>query len=121
MGLPIDRCHEPCPSVIPNTDQPRLHLRPLSPDPVLPTMLAQSRLLLPGVCHGGEARAASPDGRHHQSQLWWVCHPMVLLLGYSKITGGFRVIAPFTPPLLKYNCWYFIMTIGLEFSLELEI
>ena len=35
-GLPIDRCHEPCPSVIPNADQPRLQLRPLSPDPVLP-------------------------------------------------------------------------------------
>ena len=25
-GLSIDRCHEPCPSVIPNTDQPRLQL-----------------------------------------------------------------------------------------------
>ena len=22
-GLFLDRCHEPCPSVIPNTDQPR--------------------------------------------------------------------------------------------------
>ena len=27
---------EPCPSVIPNTDQPRLQPRPLIPDPVLP-------------------------------------------------------------------------------------
>ena len=35
-GLFLDRCHGPCPSVIPNTDQPRLQLRPLSPDPVLP-------------------------------------------------------------------------------------
>ena len=35
-GLPIDRCHEPCPSVIPNTDQPRLQPIPPSPDPVLP-------------------------------------------------------------------------------------
>ena len=35
-GLSIDRCLKPCPSVIPNTDQPRLQLRPLSPDPVLP-------------------------------------------------------------------------------------
>ena len=31
-GLFLDRC----PSVIPNTDQPRLQLRPPSPDPVLP-------------------------------------------------------------------------------------
>ena len=35
-GLFLDRCHEPCPSVIPNTDQPRLQPRPPSPDPVLP-------------------------------------------------------------------------------------
>ena len=35
-GLFLDRCHEPCPGAIPNTDQPRLQLRPLSPDPVLP-------------------------------------------------------------------------------------
>ena len=34
-GLSIDRCHEPCPSVIPNTGQLRLQLSPPSPDPVL--------------------------------------------------------------------------------------
>ena len=33
---------------------------------VTPTM-AQSRLLLPGACQQGEARAASPDGSLHQS------------------------------------------------------
>ena len=35
-GLILDRCHKPCPSVIPNTDQPRLQLRPLSLDLMLP-------------------------------------------------------------------------------------
>ena len=96
-GLPIDRCHEPCPSVIPNTDQPRLQPRPLSPDRSVTSMLAQSRLLLSGVCHGGEAKAASPDGRHHQSQLWWVCViQWCCFWVIPKITGGFRVIAHFT-------------------------
>ena len=32
-GLVLDRCHEPCPSVIPKTDQPRLNQ---DPDLVLP-------------------------------------------------------------------------------------
>ena len=45
----------------------------------------------------------------------------VALWVISKITGGFRVIAPFTPPFIKYNCWYFIRTIGLEFSFKFEI
>ena len=35
-GLILDRCHEPCPSAIPNTDQPRLQLRPPSLDLMLP-------------------------------------------------------------------------------------
>ena len=35
-GLFLDRCHEPCPSAIPNTDQPRLQLRPLSLNLMLP-------------------------------------------------------------------------------------
>ena len=81
-GLSLDRCHEPCPSVIPNTDQPRLNwdlwvstwcylntspIKTLEPWPsVIPT-LVKSRLLLLGVFHSGEAKAASPDGRLHQS------------------------------------------------------
>ena len=32
----------------------------------------------------GEAETASPDGRHHQFQLRWVCHSVMLLLGYSE-------------------------------------
>ena len=44
----------------------------------------------------GEAGTASPDGRHHQFQLWWMCHPVVLFWVIPKIIGGFRVLAPFT-------------------------
>ena len=69
-GLILDRCHEPCPSVIPNTDQPRpntdLQSGQVYPQ-YLPAQGTTSRLLLPGVCHEGEAKAASPDGSLHQS------------------------------------------------------
>ena len=89
IGLPktpsgpiLDRCHEPCPSVIPNTDQPRPNwdyrvwtqcypstspIQTTKSRPSVTPTLAQSRLLLLGVCHRGEAKAASPDGRLHQS------------------------------------------------------
>ena len=106
--LSIDRCLEPCPSVIPNTDQPRLQPRPLSPVPVLsqhwssqdyqgltqcypntgPIKTTES-LPTSWCLSWGEAETASPDGRHHQFQLWWVCHLVVLLLGYSKNYWGF--------------------------------
>ena len=81
-GLILDRCHEPCPSVIPNTDQPRPNtdlwvwtqcypdtglIKTLQVWPSVTPTLAQSRLLLFGVCHKGEAKAASPDGSLHQS------------------------------------------------------
>ena len=46
----------------------------------------------------------------------WQSPPIITEMGVSfnwhhtwvmwKITGGFRVIAPFTPPFLKYNCQY---------------
>ena len=61
----------------------------------------------------------------------WQAPPILALVGVSsngvalwvipKITGGFRVVAPFTPPFLKYNCQYLIRTIGLEFSFKFEI
>ena len=86
-GLPIDRCHKPCPSVIPNTDQPKLQPRPLSPDPVLPQCWP-SQDTASWCLSWGEAKADSPDGRHHQSQLRWVCHPMVLPFGlFQKLLG----------------------------------
>ena len=81
-GLILDRCHEPCPSVIPNTDQPRpnrdlwvstwcyLNTSPIKTTKSWPSVtptLVQSRLLLSGVCHEGEAKAAPPDGRLHLS------------------------------------------------------
>ena len=114
-GLSIDRCLEPCPSFIPKTDQPRFQPRPLSPDPVLPQHWSNQDYQALTQCYlntgpiktseslpafwclsWGGAETASPDGRHHQFQLQWVCHPVVLFLGYSEITGGFRVLAPFT-------------------------
>ena len=58
-GLILDRCHEPCPSVIPNTDQPRPNrdyqvwtqcypntspIQTTEPGPSVNPTLAQSRL-----------------------------------------------------------------------------
>ena len=100
QGLSIDRCLEPCPNVIPNTDQPRLQPRPLSPDPVLPSTLAQSRLLslylLPGVCHGVKLKqlqqmAGIINSSFGGCVIQWCCFWVIL-----KITGGFRVLAPFS-------------------------
>ena len=124
-GLFLDRCHEPCPSVIPNTDQPRPNTGPiktgispipscsrptsrlLSPDPVLPQHWSnQDYCFLESVMRVKPrqlyqmAVSTNPSlGRH---VIQW--HYLWVIL---KITGGFRVIAPFTPPFLKYNCWYF--------------
>ena len=71
IGLPktphgtfLDRCHEPCPSAIPTLiNQGSTETSKSKPD--VTSTPAQSRLLLPGVCHGGEAKAASPVGRLH--------------------------------------------------------
>ena len=105
-GLSIDRCHKPCPSVIPNTDQPRLQARPQSPDPVSPPHWpSQDYCFLVSVM-----------GWSWNSFTRWQAPSIPASVGVSfsgaalwvipKITGGFRVLAPFTPPLLKYNCWY---------------
>ena len=55
----------------------------------------------------------------------WQSPPIITEVGMSfdwhhtwvmwKITGGFRVIAPFTPPFLKYNVNTYIKAIGPEF------
>ena len=68
-GLILDRCHEPCPSVISNTDQPRPNQDPARTgiSPIPSCSRSTSNLLLFRVCHRGEAKAASPDGRLHQS------------------------------------------------------
>ena len=68
-GLILDRCHEPCPSVIPNTDQPRPSQDPARTgiSPIPSCSRSTSSLLLLGVCHKGEAKAASPDGSLQQS------------------------------------------------------
>ena len=91
-GLSIDRCPEPCPSVIPNTDQPR-QMFPLHPpcqdsnqdfqtltQCYLNTGPVKTTESLPAswFLSWGEAETASPDDRHHQFQLWWMCHPVVL-------------------------------------------
>ena len=106
-GLSLDRCHEPCPSVIPNTDQPRLQLRPLSLDLMLPQhqpdqdycfLVSVMRVKLRQLHQMAHSTNPSSGGHVIQWHYLWVI---------PKITGGFRVIAPFTPPFLKYNFWYF--------------
>ena len=62
-----DRCHEPCPSVFPQHQATKTHTLSSESGPSVTPTLAQSRLLLLGACHRGEARAASPDGSLHQS------------------------------------------------------
>ena len=66
-GLIWDRCHEPCPSIIPQHWVTKTHTLSSESGPSVTPTLAQSRLLLLGACHRGEARAASPDGSLHQS------------------------------------------------------
>ena len=83
-GLILDRCHKPCPSVIPNTDQPRPNtnlwvwtqcypnIGPIQTTWVWPSVtptLAQSRLLLSGVCHEGWSQG---------SFTWWQSPPILV-------------------------------------------
>ena len=63
--------------------------------PSVTPMLVQSRLLLLGVCHRGEAKAAPPNGRLHQSWLRWACHPVVLSLSDTENYWGFQGYSPF--------------------------
>ena len=103
-GLSIDRCPEPCPSVIPNTDQPRLQLRPPSPNPVSPQHWPSQDYSV-STCF-----LVSVMGWSQSSFTRWQAPPIPASVGVSsngvvfwvipKITGGL------TPPLLKYNCWY---------------
>ena len=119
-GLSIDRCHKPCPSVIPNTDQPRLQLRPLSPEPVLPQCWpSQDYCFLVSVMGwslSSFTRWQTPTNPNFGGcVIQWCCFWVIL-----KITGGFRVIALFTPPLLKYNCRYANWTRGFFWTWNLE-
>ena len=106
-GLFLDRCHEPCPSVIPNTDQPRLQLRPLSLDPVLPQHWSNQ-----DYCFLVSVMGVKPRQLHQMADSTNPSFGGCVIQWYylwviPKITGGFRVIDPFTPPFLKYNCQYF--------------
>ena len=102
-GLFLDRCHEPCPSVIPNTDQPRLQLRPLSLDPVLPQHWSNQ-----DYCFLVSVMGVKPRQLHQMADstnpslggcvIQW-CYLWVI----PKITGGFRVIAPFIIFIIKYS------------------
>ena len=99
-GLSIDRCLKPCPGVIPDTDQPRLQPRPLSPDPVLPQCWPSQDYWV-STCF-----LVSVMGWSQSSFTRWQAPPIPPLVGVSsngvafwvipKITGGFGVIAPFT-------------------------
>ena len=113
--LSIDRCLEPCPNVIPTLTnqgsnqglwvltQCYLNTGPVKttkPWPSLASTLAQSRLsclyLLPGVCHGVKLKqlhqmAGTINSSFGGCVIQWCCFWVNL-----KITGGFRVLAPFT-------------------------
>ena len=123
-GLVLDRCHEPCPSVIPNTDQPRpntgLIKTGISPIPSCsrPTSRPSLDLMLPqhqpnqDYCFLVSVMGVKPRQLHQiadstNPSLGGHVIQWYYLWVIPKITGGSRVIAPFTPPFLKYNCQYF--------------
>ena len=95
-GLFLDRCHEPCPSVIPNTDQPRLQLRLLSLNLMLPQhqpnqdycfLVSVMWVKLRQLHQMADSTNSSLGGCVIQWHYLWVI---------PKITGGFKVVAPFS-------------------------
>ena len=97
-GLILDRCHEPCPSVIPNTDQPRPQHWP-NQDRYIPQYLP-AQGLHQDYCFLVSVMGVKPRQPHQMADstnpslggcvIQWYYLWIIL-----KITGGFRVIAPF--------------------------
>ena len=120
LGLILDRCHEPCPSVIPNTDQPRPNqdlartgISPipscskstsslLSLDPVLPQCWPD-----PDYCYLESVIRVKPRQLHQMAVSTnpssggrvIQCH---YLWGYSENYGGFQGYSPFQLLLICY-------------------
>ena len=120
-GLVLDRCHEPCPSVIPNTDQPRPNTDLWVWPSVTPT-LVQSRLSKPGpsvtpmlvnpdYCFLEPVMRVKPRQLHQMAvstnpSLGGCVIQLVLPLSDMENYWEFQGYTPFTPPFLKYNCQY---------------
>ena len=127
-GLILDRCHEPCPSVIPNTDQPRPNHDPtrtgISPipscskstsslpslDPVLPQCWPD-----PDYCYLESVIRVKPRQLHQMAVSTnpssggrvIQCH---YLWGYSKNYWGFQGYSPFHLSTVKtFKINYFII------------
>ena len=105
-GLILDRCHEPCPSVIPNTDQPRPNtdLRVWTQyypntGPIQTTVTCVIRVK-PRQLHQ-VAVSTNPSSSGHVIQ----CH---YLWGYSENYWGFQGYSPFQcvygAHICTFNC-----------------
>ena len=122
-GLYLDRCYEPCPSVIPNTDQPRLQPRPPSPDPVLPQCWPSqdycSLVSVMGVKPKQLHQMAGTTNPSFGGCVIQRCCLWVIL----KITGGFQGYSPLSllPSLSTIVSIFISRTIELEFSFEFKI
>ena len=116
-GLSIDRCLKPCPSpdpVLPqhwpNQDHYVLTQCYLNTGPVKTTEpWPLSLYLLPGVCHGVKLKelhqmAGTINSSFGGCVIQWCCFWVI-----PKITGGFRVLAPFRIPSTRLpGCQVFI-------------
>ena len=95
-GLFLDRCHEPCPSVILNTDQPSLQPRPPSLDLMLPQHQPNQDYCFLVSVMGVKPRQLHQMADSTNPSLGGCVTQWYYLWVIPKITGGFRVIAPFT-------------------------
>ena len=111
-GLILDRCHEPCPSVIPQHWPTKAQHWPPSPDPMLPQHWSNQDSWVWTQCYtqhwsDQDYRFLEYVMRVKPRQLHQMADSTNPSLGghvirwyyfwvIPKITGGFRVIAPFT-------------------------
>ena len=95
-GLILDRCHEPCPSVIPNTDQPKAQSRPLSLNLMLPQHQPDQDYCFLVSVMGVKLRQPHQMADSANPSLGGCVIQWYYLWIIPKITGGSRVIAPFT-------------------------
>ena len=91
-GLVLDRCHEPCPSVIPNTDQPRPNW-----DYRVWTQCYPNTSPI-------ETTESGPRWQTPPILAWVSMSSNGTIFGViPKITGVSRVIAPFTVPFMTFT------------------
>ena len=109
-GLILDRCHEPCPSVIPNTDQPRPNWSP-SLDPMLPqhqsnqdswvlTLCYLNTSPIQDYCFLESVIRVKPKQLHQMAvstnaSFRWACHLLVPHLSDTENYWGLQGYSPF--------------------------